>query len=156
MRPVGTPTGGAMMQQIRFWKPGIWFCALPILLLMVLTGAEAQTPAASGKAKVDRLVLGLIEKYRDYWRPWINGSPDHMIQHDPVFEWLVEVAPDGQYKPWLADSWELAQDGRSWRAKLHKGVQLPTGDGEVTAKDVRQRARLSGRDKGRCSRHESY
>src|SRR5262249_35480300 len=96
----------------------------------------AQGQSAVGKAKVDRLVMGLIEKYRDYWRPWINGTPDHMIQHDPVFEWLVEVAPDGQYKPWLADSWELAQDGRSWRVKLHKGVQFHHGYGEVSAEDV--------------------
>jgi ABC-type transport system substrate-binding protein len=124
------------MQQMRFWKPRVLFLAVPLLLLLVLVGAEAQTPATSGKAKVDRLVLGLIEKYRDYWRPWINGTPDHMIQHDPVFEWLVEVAPDGQYKPWLADSWEMAKDGRSWRVTLHKGVQFHYGYGEFTAKDV--------------------
>src|SRR5262249_36849678 len=128
--------GDATMQQTRFWKPKILFFAVPMLLLLLLSGAQAQAPAASGKAKADRLVLGLIETYRDYWRPWINGSPDHMSQHDPVFEWLVEVAPDGQYKPWLADSWELAQDGRSWRVKLHKGVQFHHGYGEFTAKDV--------------------
>src|SRR5262249_29836977 len=128
--------GGATMQQMRFWKSRVVFFVVPLVLLVVLVRAEAQTPAASGKAKADRLVLGLIEKYRDYVRPWINGSPDHMIQHDPAFEWLVEVTPDGQYKPWLADSWELAQDGRSWRVKLHKGVQFHHGYGEFTAKDV--------------------
>ena len=122
------------MRQAQFWKPHTLFLTVSMLLVLLLSGAQAQ-PAA-GKAKVDRLVLGLIEKYRDYWRPWINGTPDHMIQHDPVFEWLVEVAPDGQYKPWLADSWELAQDGRSWRVTLHKGVQFHHGYGEFTAKDV--------------------
>src|SRR5437660_12661081 len=123
MRTVDTPNGGATMQQVRFWKPRVSFLAVSLLLLVVVAGAEAQAPAASGKAKADRLVMGLIEKYRDYVRPWISpGTPDHMIQHDPMFEWLVEVAPDGQYKPWLADSWELAKDGRSWRVKLHKGV----------------------------------
>src|SRR5215475_9306322 len=105
-------------------------------LLLGSTGAPAQTPLAARQVKGDRLVLGLIEKFRDYIRPWINGSADHMIQHDPAFEWLVEVAPDGQYKPWLADSWEMAQDGRSWRVKLHKGVQFHHGYGEFTAKDV--------------------
>ena len=82
------------MQQMRFWKPRVSVLAVPLLLLLVLAGAEAQAPAASGKAKVDRLVMGLIEKYRDYMRPWINGTPDHMIQHDPAFEWLFEVDPD--------------------------------------------------------------
>src|SRR5207245_4006090 len=99
-------------------------------LPLVIAGAQAQTPAAAGKANVDRLVMGLIEKYRDYIRPWINGSADHMIQHDPAFEWLVEVAPDGQYKPWLAESWEMAKDGRSWHVTLHKGVQFHHGYGE--------------------------
>jgi ABC-type transport system substrate-binding protein len=98
--------------------------------------AAAQTPPAAGKAKVDRLVMGLITPYLDYIRPWINGTADHNIQHDPAFEWLVEVAPDGQYKPWLAESWEMAKDGKSWRFKLQKGVQFHHGYGEFTAKDL--------------------
>jgi len=91
-------------------------------MLLVLLRAGVQAQPAAGKAKVDRLVMGLIEKYRDYWRPWINGTPDHMIQHDPAFEWLFEVSPEGEYKPWLAESGEMAKDGRSWHLKLHKGV----------------------------------
>ena len=113
------------MMRTRFWKLTMVFLVVSALLLLMLAGAEAQNQPAAGKAKADRLVLGLIEKYRDYWRPWIIGTPDHMIQHDPVFEWLVEVAPNGEYKPWLADSWELAKDGRSWRINLQKGGAVP-------------------------------
>jgi ABC-type transport system substrate-binding protein len=105
-------------------------------MLLVLLLASAQAQPAAGKAKVDRLVMGLINPFRDYWRPWINGTPDHMIQHDPTFEWLFEVSPEGTYKPWLAESWEMAQDGRSWHLKLQKGVQFHHGYGEFTVKDV--------------------
>jgi peptide/nickel transport system substrate-binding protein len=122
------------MRQARFRKPYLLFLIVPMLLVLLQTGAQAQ-PAA-GKAKVDRLVMGLIEKYRDYWRPWINGTSDHMIQHDPAFEWLFEVSPDGQYKPWLAESWEMAKDGKSWHLKLQKGAQFHHGYGEFAAKDV--------------------
>ena len=109
--------------------------SLPILLL-VAAPAVAQTPTP-GKPKVDRLVMGLITPYLDYVRPWINGTADHNIQHDPMLEWLVEVdAETGQYKPWLADSWTLGANGRSWRVKLHKGVQFHHGYGEFTAQDV--------------------
>jgi peptide/nickel transport system substrate-binding protein len=81
--------------------------------------------------------MGLILPYRDYMRPWITGTPDHNIQHDPAFEWLFEVDADtGQYVPWLAESWATAKDGRSWRIKLQKGVQFHHGYGEFTAKDV--------------------
>ena len=58
---------------------------LPILLLVAFP-AVAQAP---GKPKVDRLVMGLITPYLDYVRPWINGTADHNIQHDPMLEWLV-------------------------------------------------------------------
>src|SRR4029453_18211994 len=123
------------MRQARFRKPYLLFLIVPMLLVLLRAGVQAQ-PAAD-KAKVDRLVMGLILPYRDYWRPWINGTPDHNIQHDPAFEWLFEVdVQSGGYNPWLAESWEMAQDGRSWRIKLQKGVQFHHGYGEFTAKDV--------------------
>src|SRR3989454_9026851 len=112
------------------------FGLLLSILLLVAAPAVAQTPTP-GKPKVDRLVMGLITPYLDYVRPWINGTADHNIQHDPMLEWLVEVdAETGQYKPGLADSWTLGPNGRSWRVKLHKGVQFHHGYGEFTAQDV--------------------
>ena len=107
------------MRQAQNWKNIALLLAVPMLLILGLGGAEAQAPAAAGKAKVDRLVMGLITPYLDYVRPWINGTADHNIVHDPAFEWLIEVdAETGEYKPWLADSWEMAPDGRSWRVQL--------------------------------------
>src|SRR5437867_12304602 len=124
------------MVQKRFSKLHGLLGLVAVLLLMP-TGATPQTQPATGKAKVDRLVMGLINPYRDYMRPWINGTPDHNIQHDPAFEWLVEVdGSSGGYNPWLAKSSEMAKDGRSWRIKLQKGVQFHHGYGEFTAKDV--------------------
>ena len=73
-----------MMMHARVRKFTVLCLMVSVLLLLSIAGAQAQTQAAAGKAKADRLVMGLIEKYRDYVRPWINGSPDHMIQHDPV------------------------------------------------------------------------
>jgi peptide/nickel transport system substrate-binding protein len=112
------------------------FILLLLVLILAVTQALAATPT-TGKAKVDRLVMGLILPYRDYWRPWIVASADHNIQHDPTFEWLFEVdAETGQYKPWLAESWKMAPDGRSWTIKLQKGVQFHHGYGEFTSEDV--------------------
>jgi ABC-type transport system substrate-binding protein len=106
------------MGQTRSWKSNLLVFLLPMLLL-VPTDVSAQAPPSTGKAKVDRLVMGLINPYRDYMRPWINGTPDHNIQHDPAFEWLFEVdVSSGGYNPWLAKSSEMARDGRSWRIRL--------------------------------------
>src|SRR5712691_6971119 len=89
---------GKDMMHVRRWKYTLLFI-VPVLLSLALVQAEAQTQPVAGKAKVDRLVMGLITPYLDYIRPWINGTADHNIQHDPILEWLIEVDPDGQYKP---------------------------------------------------------
>ena len=81
------------MRYVRRWR-WVLVCIVPVLLS--LAPAEAQTQPAAGKAKVDRLVMGLITPYLDYMRPWINGTADHNIQHDPAFEWLVEVVTAGR------------------------------------------------------------
>ena len=39
------------MRQGQFWKSTVLFCAVPMLLFLMLAGAEAQAPA-TGKAKV--------------------------------------------------------------------------------------------------------
>ena len=118
-------------QHCTFFPPAVLF-----VILIMVTSAPAAAGTA-GQAKVDRLMMGLITPYLDYTRPWINGTADHNIQHDPMLEWLVEVDPEtGQYKPWLAESWQAAPDGRSWTIKLQKGVQYHHGFGEFTAEDV--------------------
>lgn len=112
-------------------------CIGSALMLFWLTIGSAPPLAAEGKAKVDRLVMGLINPYHDYVRPWISGTADHNIQHDPMLEWLFEITPEtGQFGPWLAKSWKRAADGKSWRIQLQEGVQYHHGYGEFTAKDV--------------------
>ena len=124
------------MMQRWGWKLAVLCLTVSAVLLLGNTGARAQTHAA-GQAKADRLIMGLILPYRDYIRPWVLGTSDHNIQHDPAFEWLFEVdVESGKYNPWLAESAEMAKDGRSWHIKLRKGVQFHHGWGEFTAADV--------------------
>src|SRR2546427_11896251 len=119
------------MVQTRFGKGLILSCMLYVLFVLAGTSTEAQTQPSAGQAKVDRLVMGLITPYLDYMRPWINGTADHNIQHDPMLEWLFEVdAETGQILPWLAEKATLGPDGRSWTIQLRKGVQFHHGFGE--------------------------
>jgi hypothetical protein len=74
------------MGQTRFVKGLMLSCMLFGLLVLAGMGTEAQTQPSAGKPKVDRLVMGLITPYLDYVRPWINGTSDHNIVHDPAFE----------------------------------------------------------------------
>ena len=116
------------MKRSRLYRSMLFMVA--VLLTLTLVGTDMSAQAAEGQAKVDRLVIGLILPFRDYFRPWINGTPDHNIQHDPVMEWLIEIDPDtGKYVPWLATSWKMADDGLSWRVELAQGVEFPHGFG---------------------------
>jgi len=125
------------MDRWRFRKVAALRYVLLLPTLLLVTAPAVASAAQPGKPKVDRLVMGLITPYLDYVRPWINGTADHNIQHDPMMEWLVEVdAETGQYKPWLAESWKLGPNARSWRVKLRPGVQFHHGYGEFTAQDV--------------------
>ncbi len=54
------------MRQMRVWKRTMVCLMVSAVLLLGRPGVQAQTPPAAGKAKVDRLVMGLIEKFRDY------------------------------------------------------------------------------------------
>jgi ABC-type transport system substrate-binding protein len=127
------------MGPIRRWMLSSVCFIASVVLILPLMAALPMTHAAEGEAKADRLIMGLINPYHDYVRPWINGTADHNIQHDPMLEWLFEIdAETGQFSPWLAKSWELAPDGKSWRIQLQEGVQFHHGYGEFTAKDVIQ------------------
>ena len=83
--------GGATMLYAQRRMTITVFFLMPFLLMLVAVALSTPTQAETGKAKVDRLVMGLINPYHDYVRPWISGTADHNIQHDPMLEWLFEI-----------------------------------------------------------------
>jgi ABC-type transport system substrate-binding protein len=54
-----------------------------------------------------------------------------------LFEGLVDFDRDGQVVPSLAESWEIEDDGRTYRFHLRPGVQMQDGR-ELTADDVKR------------------
>jgi hypothetical protein len=58
-----------MVSTPRRGKVVIWLGIVSALLSLALGQAEAQTPPAPDKAKVERLIMGLITPYLDYMRP---------------------------------------------------------------------------------------
>jgi peptide/nickel transport system substrate-binding protein len=51
------------------------------------------------------------------------------------FDPIIRIGDDGQFEPWLADSWEISDDGLTITLHLHKGVMFHNGR-EMTADDV--------------------
>ncbi len=79
------------------------------------------------------------------------GTTDPVVHLDPrkayefmsceviynIFDTLVRYDPKtGQYIPWLAENWDIEEDGKIWIFKLRKGVKFHNGK-ELTAEDVK-------------------
>jgi len=52
-----------------------------------------------------------------------------------IFDTLVRLNPDSSPIPGLSESWEVSNDGKTWRFKLRKGVEFHNGK-TLSAKDV--------------------
>lgn len=55
-------------------------------------------------------------------------SPNQMFGQAMVYESLVKYGAGGKILPWLAESWEMAEDGKSYTFKLRQGVKFSNGE----------------------------
>lgn len=55
-------------------------------------------------------------------------SPNQMFAQNMVYEPLLKYRADGTVGPWLAQSWQASEDGRSYRFKLRDDVTFSNGE----------------------------
>src|SRR5438477_2638307 len=65
----------------------------------------------------------------------ILGSTNNNVIY-LMHERLMLYNEQGQLIPWLAESWQMSEDGRQWTFKLRKGVKWSNGD-DFTSADVK-------------------
>jgi ABC-type transport system substrate-binding protein len=100
--------------------------ALVCLMALPISSARAETPQRGGVLKIATLGLDTSDPHRH------TGS----IGVQQVYvEALTSIAADGSVKPFLAESYEVSPDGRTYTFTLRKGVQFHNGR-VLTAKDV--------------------
>jgi len=63
------------------------------------------------------------------------GSPAERVINYTLFNGLVEIGPDGQAIPELAESWDVAPGAKEWIFNIRKGVTFHNGK-TMTADDV--------------------
>jgi peptide/nickel transport system substrate-binding protein len=106
-------------------------------LIWAFTIAWAQTAAPPAKAKLERLRIAVAPLGYDTNFSWLQTLSGQLDKR-PAMEYLVGVdRHTGKYIPELAETWEMAPDGRRWTITLRKGVQFHDKWGEFTARDVR-------------------
>ena len=93
------------------------------------TGSSAPAAAASGKTTLN-VAADLFSQ------PNIHDlNASWFVIRIGVAECLVKDGDDGSFQPWLAESWELADDNLTWTFHIRPGVKFSNG-ADMTATKV--------------------
>ena len=76
------------------------------------------------KESSNNLVFANFRDLRDLNPHLYNGE---MFAQNLIFESLVKIADDGSFEPWLAESWEILDDGTTYVFKLREDVSFTDG-----------------------------
>lgn len=87
---------------------------------------ETQNPAQTGPVQGGTLTVANVTDIT-------NLDPAKMVD-DPtwavgsqIYNWLVELSPEGQIVPSLATEWKPSDDGKAWTVRLRQGVKFQDG-----------------------------
>lgn len=110
--------------------------------------APTATPAPAAAVSTQSAVARYIESQGEIQQETnlhCSGSRQIGPQFRPYVEYPVGVDPQtNQFKPWLAERWEMSPDAKSWTFHLRKGVPFHFDYGEFTAKDMVNMAQAKG------------
>lgn len=90
-----------------------------------------ETKSEAPNAGTDRtlggdLILSFTSTMGEFFNPYKQGN---LIEYGwPCYEPLAQLKPDGQWRPCLAESWEIDEEGCSMTVKLREGVTFHNGD----------------------------
>ncbi|WP_151772614.1 ABC transporter substrate-binding protein [Streptomyces abyssomicinicus] len=99
--------------------------ALLALLLTATTSGCAgalDTPRSRGNV----LTYG-IDQQPDCLDPQVSPLDVTALVDRNLFDSLVEMAPDGHFRPWLAERWSVSADGRTYTFRVRDGVTFHDG-----------------------------
>ncbi|MEE8465558.1 MAG: ABC transporter substrate-binding protein [Dehalococcoidia bacterium] len=86
----------------------------------------------AGTLQVGQKELGTFQGH-----PALAVNPSLFVQQTaPISEGLVTININKEVIGWLAESWDISADFKTWTFNLQQGVQFHKGYGEMTAADV--------------------
>lgn len=126
---------------------------LLLLLAMVVTACQPAAPPAAEKPapaeeeaapaeeeaappeEAGPRVLRIAHSWPARIDPAIGGDFIALTLHPNIYDTLVFPTVEGGVIPWLAESWEVSDDGLTYTFHLRQGVKFHNGS-ELTASDV--------------------
>jgi len=98
--------------------------------------APAEEEAAPAEeAMEEKSVLRITFSWPTFIDPAVGNDFSSSTALVNIYDSLVFPVVGGGYEPWLAESWEVSDDGLTWTFKLREGVKFHDGS-EVQASDV--------------------
>ncbi|MDO8670540.1 MAG: ABC transporter substrate-binding protein [Dehalococcoidia bacterium] len=128
-------------------RPGLRFggtilaaMAIGILLLTSCSSSTDSSTSTTSNKPTGSLTLAVSMEggtYIDtYSKKLMPQGGSFQAFSAAMFDSLVELTPDGQPRPGLAERWEIAPDGKTHTFYLRKGVKFQNGD-DLTAADAK-------------------
>jgi peptide/nickel transport system substrate-binding protein len=123
------------------------FPALLVVIALVISACGGQpaapaptapgtptTPAA--KSKYGGTLTAAYATEPSSLAPWRSGDTTTHMVYQAIYDGLVEMTPNMEIVPALAESWTPSADGKTWTFKIRKGVKFHDGT-EVNAEAVK-------------------
>ncbi|MFE6870893.1 ABC transporter substrate-binding protein [Kitasatospora sp. NPDC057692] len=90
-------------------------------------GSDTDTDSGSGPAVAGGTLRYAVETEPACIDPQVSPLDVAALIDRNIFDSLVELAPDGTIKPWLAERWEISDDRTAYTFHLRTGVTFHDG-----------------------------
>ncbi|MGO2659445.1 ABC transporter substrate-binding protein [Mycetocola reblochoni] len=110
-----------------------------VLALSACSGSTVEPDASATPVDGGTLVYASGDAEPDCLDPHVGGNYPQALLATQVLEQLVSRDAEGTIVPWLAEGWELAEDGLSMDVTLKPGVSFTDGtplDAEAVARNI--------------------
>lgn len=96
--------------------------------LLAACGAAGATDSLPAGTKEGGELVYATDREPTCLDPHNNGDMPQTYIARQYLDSLVSMQADGSVVPWLADSWEISEDGRTYDFTLKQGVEFTDGE----------------------------
>lgn len=100
--------------------------AVGLCLVSGCAGSPGQGAGAAA-AGGDRTLVFATGRQPDCLDPQVSPADITALIDRNIFDSLVRMTPDGEFEPWLARTWTISPDGRTYTFRLRPGVVFHDG-----------------------------
>jgi len=109
-----------------------------LVCLVIVSGCTSAGPGASGQLGGDdgTVTFAVADFENDSLDPAMETTTAIRATKYLMWDALLEIGPNGEIAPGIAESWEMSADGLSWTFRIRDGVTFHNGE-PLTADDVK-------------------